>query len=216
MAERIDIKPRRINYESDFDFMLWFVREGADGWPERFFPDYDFTGVLSCGRRFVFSRRGERYVNCRREGDGLRVICDNHELGPGTVALKIMAELPDGIYGDGYRRVVSDEPTPIILVRGRGDEPSKIDIALTVPFIFRSAYDMAVDAGFEGTEEEFGRATAMIPAAVDMLNRIEDKLPRIEKEVDRLSNEFDRFQGADLPEGMSAEDGEAIAREVFN
>ena len=133
MAERIEIKPRRVNYESDFDFMLWFVREGADGEPERFFPDYDFTGVLSSGRRFVFSRKGGRYVNCRREGDGLRVVCDNHGLAPGGVWLKVVAELPDGIYPDGFRREVSDGPAGIELVRGVfSDLCSSIDCTLHI------------------------------------------------------------------------------------
>lgn len=172
MAERIEIKPRRVNYESDFDFMLWFVREGPDGEPERFFPDYDFTGVLSSGRRFVFSRKGGRYVNCRREGDSLRVVCDNHGLAPGGVWLKVVAELPDGIYPDGFRREVSDGPAGIELVRGNGDSPTEMEVALTVPFVFRSAYDMAVDAGFEGTEEDFRRATAMMPEAVDVLRQV--------------------------------------------
>lgn len=168
----ITIEPRRVNYESDFDFMLWFVREGPDGEPERFFPDYDFTGVLSSGRRFLFSRKGGRYVNCRREGDGLRVVCDNHGMAPGGVWLKVVAELPDGIYPDGFRREVSNAPSGIELVRGSGDGPTEMEVALTVPFVFRSAYDMAVDAGFEGTEDDFRRATAMVPAAVDVLRQV--------------------------------------------
>ncbi len=171
-AEKITIEPRRVNYESDFDFMLWFVREGPDGEPERFFPDYDFTGVLSSGRRFLFSRKGGRYVNCRREGDGLRVVCDNHGMAPGGVWLKVVAELPDGIYPDGFRREVSNAPSGIELVRGSGDGPTEMEVALTVPFVFRSAYDMAVDAGFEGTEDDFRRATAMMPAAVDVLRQV--------------------------------------------
>lgn len=210
MTEKITIEPRRVNYESDFDFMLWFVREGADGEPERFFPDYDFTGVLSSGRRFVFSRKGGRYVNCRREGDGLRVVCDNHGMAPGGVWLKLVAELPDGIYPDGFRREVSNAPSGIELVRGSGDGPTEMEVALTVPFVFRSAYDMAVDAGFEGTEDDFRRATAMMPAAVDVLRQVSALTSDWAEGRERIASAL-RAQGVDA----SATDSfDALAEKV--
>lgn len=210
MTEKITIEPRRVNYESDFDFMLWFVREGADGEPERFFPDYDFTGVLSSGRRFLFSRKGGRYVNCRREGDGLRVVCDNHGLAPGGVWLKVVAELPDGIYPDGFRREVSDGPAGIELVRGNGDSPTEMEVALTVPFVFRSAYDMAVDAGFEGTEEDFRRATAMMPEAVDVLRQVGALTSDWAEGRERIASAL-RAQGVDA---LATDSFDALAEKV--
>lgn len=169
------------NYESDFDLLLDLRdRSGAiQGW-----PDYDWTAwfyTSNFSRPFVASKRGETLTNCFNDGGKIHVVLKDHGLGPGILKVKFKAELPNAIYPDGKQALVSPQPLDIALATGPGDSASKLDAHLIAPYIKGekgddgkdgpkgedgkdglSAYEQAVEGGYEGTEQDFTQALANV------------------------------------------------------
>lgn len=126
----------KINYKSDFDFILRLTDcEGNDlGWPKFDWKAKFYTFSLS--NVFTASCIGGVTENCYNDGGGIHVVFDNHKLAIGSLQCEITVELPDGRYSDGYHRVVTPEPLDIELVKGRGDCPSTRAVAVvTLPVL---------------------------------------------------------------------------------
>lgn len=128
-------KPRKVNYRSDFDFLLLF--QDSEGNEVRF-PDCDWTADIftdSPVHAFRVSRIGGRCTNCFIDDGRIHVVCDSHNLRPGMLKAEFRAWLPDKIFPDGSRTVVSPMPLGIELVRGAGDAASSADVAFIPPFV---------------------------------------------------------------------------------
>lgn len=126
----------KINYKSDFDFILRLTDcEGNDlGWQKFDWKAKFYTFSLS--NVFTASCIGGVTENCYNDGGGIHVVFDNHKLAIGSLQCEITVELPDGRYSDGYHRVVTPEPLDIELVKGRGDCPSTRAVAVvTLPVL---------------------------------------------------------------------------------
>ncbi len=165
------------NYKSDFEFLLRIKSFGPDtveidGDNTRvLFPNYDFTGVLSTsgrpGQTYSFSRVGDRFVNCSRDGDLLHVVLNNHGLDPGQMTLEWNARIPNTSFLDGYEDIAPKFKLPIELVRCAGDcecTPAEI-IDVLMPYAMITAYETAVSLGYTGTREEYEAALADMPQA---------------------------------------------------
>lgn len=133
----------RINYRSDFDFILRLVDcEGR----EVGFPPYDWTARVYTGIKanaFVASCIGGVCTGCYNDNGRIHVVCDGHRLTPGRLNVEFVAELPEGIYPDGGRRHVTPVPLDIELVTGAGCCPSDIEVEAVIPYATIDAYDMA-------------------------------------------------------------------------
>lgn len=233
---------RKINYQSDFDFILKLT--DCNG-KEIGVPDYDWVAkfyTTAYTQVFTASCIKGVYTNCFDDNGQIHVVCDNHGLSNGVLYCEFTAELPNDIYPDGNERVVSPEPIGIELVRGKGDCSDDIDAELVIPYIKgekgdrgeqgpvgpqgpkgdkgeqgergeqgiqgekgdkgddgaqgpqgergatgASAYDLAVQGGYEGTLEEFEQESAEIANKQDKLissadiNITDDKLILTEK-----------------------------------
>ena len=199
---------RKINYKSDFDFILDIVNaDGARiGWPA-----YDWELTLWAGSVYstlTASRRGDRLVNCFEDGGRIHVVVNSPRLGTGRLKAEFHAVLPDGIYPDGTRDTFEPQELDIELVTGRSDEGGDMEVTLTLPFIYRTAYDMAVAAGYDGTEAEYNRAlrdVGRVAVAVD------DVLPRFGGEVARLAAEVDKLNAET---GRLADGNDRLATEA--
>lgn len=149
---------KRINYKSDFNFRLHLY--APDG-VEMQFPDYDFEGVIYTGsmgfsaRKYSFSQKNNVRHNCYNDNGVIHVICDNHGLLTGQLYVEFRANVPNSIYPDGKEFTVTPSPLGIELVTTAGDEPTEIDEEIVMPVVYRSAYDMAVKAGYKGTYESY-------------------------------------------------------------
>lgn len=145
----------KINYRSDFDFILRLVDcEGR----EVGFPGYDWTARIYTGieaNAFVASCVGGVCTGCYNDNGRIHVVCDGHRLTPGRLNLEFVAELPEGIYPDGSRRHVTPAPLDIELVTGAGCCPSDIEVEAVIPYATVDAYDMARSAGYTGTREDY-------------------------------------------------------------
>lgn len=127
---------RKINYLSDFDFILRLVDARGN---DVGFPDCDWDAVFwtsSKANAYKASCKGGVYANCRREEDGsMRFIFDNQRLGPGSLKWEPHFMFPDALFPDGVRDLYSPEPLDIELVTGRGDDASEVEIEAVLPYI---------------------------------------------------------------------------------
>lgn len=150
-------KIQRVTFESDFTLRLKAVDTEGNELDE--FPSGDFEIVFTCGgRKYSCSRRGERYTNCKMNDDGtLTVVFDSHNLLPGVLRMKMFLHLPNALYPDGEQTVAGGcIALGVELVACGGDDFStEFDAELVMPYAIITAYQMAVSAGYKGTEKEW-------------------------------------------------------------
>lgn len=195
---------RKINYKSDFDFILPFpvCQATENGTCERKdlgWPDFDWEARLwssSKANAYVASRKGDVLTNCFNDNGRIHIVCSNHRLGKGELNVEYHAELPNDIYPDNTQNLFAPYPLGIELVSGHGDCATDVEIEYMLPFIkgekgdaftFEdftpeqleslkgkkgdkgddglSAYDQAVQGGYEGTKEQFAESLAKIDEA---------------------------------------------------
>ncbi len=126
---------RRINYKSDFDFLMKLKDASGKEVP---FPDCDWDALFwtsSKPNAYRASCIGGVCVNCRKEADGIRFIFDNHKMGMGALRWEPHFEIPDALYPDNIRDTYSLAPLEIELVSGAGDEPTEAEVEYILPFI---------------------------------------------------------------------------------
>ena len=151
------------------DFAITEKSEAGYGVPFRF-KYY----TASPSRAFVASFDGNTYTNCHLDEDGnLCIGFDDHNMGLGTLMVERTYYLNNSCYVSG----VCDEriaPTPVVIEEeGEGGVKNKFQIVLSLqgettiaatstvqPYYAKgdpgkSAYEIAVEQGFVGTEEEW-------------------------------------------------------------
>ena len=74
-------------------------------------------------------------VNCRRDGDRVMAVFDNHQLGPGRIRADFHSYIPDPDYPDGTQHVVTPLELEIELVAGPGDVPTAADATVPLPVV---------------------------------------------------------------------------------
>lgn len=125
----------RINYKSDFDFVLRLTdcRGETIG-----APDCNWSAKIWTANpinTFEASRKGEVYINCFPEDGQIHIVCNSHHLGKGMLKMEFHTELPNGIYPDGVQDLYSPQPLGIELVDGEGDCPTAIEVEAMLPYI---------------------------------------------------------------------------------
>ena len=126
---------RKINCKSDFDFILRLT--DCKGDPVGF-PPYDWSARLWTKFKadaVTVSCIGGKTTNCFNDNGEIHVVCNSHGLAPGVLRIELAVEIPDGIYPDGARRMVSALPLGIELVRDNTPCPVAADVELTLPYI---------------------------------------------------------------------------------
>lgn len=126
---------KKINYKSDFDFLLRLTDYKGNAVP---FPDCDWDArfyTSSKANAYVASCKDGVCVNCIKEEDGVRFVFDRHNLGVGTLKWEPHFEFPNGIYPDGIQDKYEPQPLDIELVPGRGDCPTQAEIEAVLPVI---------------------------------------------------------------------------------
>lgn len=141
---------KQINYQSDFELVANWVGEGE------ILP---FVLEYSTGNRtFTASWNGKVWRNCKKESENsIRVFFDNHKLCTGKLACTMTYWLDNDHYLDGKQTIVNHVDTDIVLVNSSSDEIINDMNMELYPNYQRgySAYDIAIQNGFEGTEEEW-------------------------------------------------------------
>lgn len=126
----------RINYKSDFDFPINAV--GANGVPLDLRKyDWELTLMTANSKRtFIASHNSGEWVNCEADDMGARIVCDNHGLDVGKVSMELAVDIPDALFPDTMRHIVSKIDSGIYLTRAT-TEVSHI----TDAFVFTIAYE---------------------------------------------------------------------------
>ncbi len=147
---------KRKNYNSDFTIILTPKSIGGESLSA--FPEGDIRLVFECGgKKYVCAREDGKYVNALLNDDGtLTCIFDNHGLLPGVMKMSGSITLPDTSYPDGNKRIaIPVRSMDIELTNAGKDDVAEFSVDLVMPFAIISAYQMAVSAGYTGTEAEW-------------------------------------------------------------
>ncbi len=128
---------------------------------------FKYSYYTSQSTPYVASWDGEEYTNCRREEDGsLLVIFENHKLTTGQLMVKRDYYLSDSDFSDGICNISSTEKTGIELTT-QSSTTSQSQIDVIAPYIYGlSAYEIAVENGYEGSESEWLESLSMQTAII--------------------------------------------------
>ena len=164
---------RRINYKSDFDFILKLkARCGkndpeadGDGYREVPFPDYDFVVKLYTANKanaYTASCIGGKCTNCFNDNGRIHIVVNSPRMGLGQLNAELLTMHPTSIYPDGTQDIYDPQPLGIELVSGAGDCPTTAEVELLLPYIKGEKGDKG-DVGPQGPEGNKGEQGAQGP-----------------------------------------------------
>lgn len=125
----------KINYKSDFDFILQLKDCAGNliGW-----PDYDWTAKFYTSQKvnaFVASCKGGECVNCYNDNGQIHIVANDHKLSAGVLNVEFTAEIPSGVYPDDSERIVVPLPLDIELIRAAAPCPESFEVEVLLPYI---------------------------------------------------------------------------------
>lgn len=190
------MKINKVNYKSDFDLLATMKCYDTSGKEiEIGFADYDWELDLytGCGnyapKVYKVSYIGGKATNCFNDNGKVHIVCDNHSLNLGVLNGTIRAKIPNAIYPDGTQLIVSPLTFAIELVADGGDTPSPIEVEIMLPYLYDSAYRIAQQGGYQGTQEEYYQLASQLPNAVETANKVQAS-------ADSLADSAEQIGGA--------------------
>lgn len=125
----------KINYKSDFDFILSITdAEGKEvGWPDYDWRAWFFTDIAA--NAYEASCIGGKCTNCFNDNRRIHVVFNGHHMSPGVLNVRFDSELPNAIYPDGFQHISDPIKLDVELVRGQGDKPTQMDVDMMLPYI---------------------------------------------------------------------------------
>lgn len=201
---------RRINYKSDIPPLLLSLKVDEN---QITVPDCDFIVRFYIegyeGRHYDCSHIGGVWSNCEPSEDGTKLVCyiNNQRLGIGELCAEFHYISPDRRYSDGSQKsvvIIDSTELGVELVEDNGDAVTEAAIDVTLPFIYRTAYEIARDHGYTGTAEDFYSALASVVGIADAeKKRVTAEITRNANEQERIENEENRLNAEN--ERVSAE-----------
>lgn len=188
---------RRINYKSDIPPLLLSLKVDEN---QITVPDCDFIVRFYIdgyeGRHYDCSHIGGAWSNCEPSDDGTKLVCyiNNQRLGIGELCAEFHYISPDRRYSDGSQKsvvVIGSTELGVELVEDNGDAVTEAAIDVTLPFIYRTAYEIARYHGYTGTAEDFYGALASVVGIA------EAEAGRVSSEELREANEQQRVREFD-------------------
>lgn len=207
---------RRINYKSDIQPLLLSLKVDEN---QITVPDCDFIVRFYIegyeGRHYDCSHIGGVWSNCEPSEDGTKLVCyiNNQRLGIGELCAEFHYISPDKRYSDGSQKsvvIIDSTELGVELVEDNGDAVTEAAIDVTLPFIYRTAYEIARDHGYTGTAEDFYSALASVVGIADAENK------RVTAEITRNANEQERIENEENRLNAESERVNAEAQRVRN
>lgn len=207
---------RRINYKSDIPPLLLSLKVDEK---QITVPDCDFIVRFYIegyeGRHYDCSHIGGVWSNCEPSEDGTKLVCyiNNQRLGIGELCAEFHYISPDRRYSDGSQKsvvVIGSTELGVELVEDNGDAVTEAAIDVTLPFIYRTAYEIARDHGYTGTAEDFYSALASVVGIADAEKK------RVTAEITRNANEQERIENEENRLNAESERVNAEAQRVRN
>ena len=191
---------RRINYKSDIPPLLLSLKVDEK---QITVPECDFIVRFYIegyeGRHYDCSHIGGVWSNCEPSEDGTKLVCyiNNQRLGIGELCAEFHYISPNKRYSDGSQKsvvIIDSTELGVELVEDNGDAVTEAAIDVTLPFIYRTAYEIAREHGYTGTAEDFYSALASVVAIADAeKNRVTAEITRNANEQERIENEENRL-----------------------
>lgn len=207
---------RRINYKSDIPPLLLSLKVDEK---QITVPDCDFIVRFYIegyeGRHYDCSHIGGVWSNCEPSEDGTKLVCyiNNQRLGIGELCAEFHYISPDRRYSDGSQKsvvIIDSTELGVELVEDNGDAVTEAAIDVTLPFIYRTAYEIAREHGYTGTAEDFYSALASVVAIADAEKK------RVTAEITRNANEQERIENEENRLNAESERVNAEAQRVRN
>ena len=207
---------RRINYKSDIPPLLLSLKVDEK---QITVPECDFIVRFYVegyeGRHYDCSHIGGVWSNCEPSEDGTKLVCyiNNQRLGIGELCAEFHYISPDRRYSDGSKKsvvIIDSTELGVELVEDNGDAVTEAAIDVTLPFIYRTAYEIARDHGYNGTAEDFYSALASVVAIADAEKK------RVTAEITRNANEQERIENEENRLNAESERVNAEAQRVRN
>ena len=207
---------RRINYKSDIPPLLLSLKVDEK---QITVPECDFIVRFYIegyeGRHYDCSHIGGVWSNCEPSDDGTKLVCyiNNQRLGIGELCAEFHYISPDRRYSDGSQKsvvIIDSTELGVELVEDNGDAVTEAAIDVTLPFIYRTAYEIARDHGYTGTAEDFYSALASVVAIADAEKK------RVTAEITRNANEQERIENEENRLNAESERVNAEAQRVRN
>lgn len=149
----------RRNFQDDFCFYLSMNIDGTAVDPVSIDWELDISvsHLPSSSKQKVYRASWINSVakNCLFTEGKTLIICHSHGLPPGRLVMELKAWRKDSRYPDGVELNVTPIFPEIELTTGESDTPTNTDIDVTLPWIYISAYDQAVAAGYAGTYDDY-------------------------------------------------------------
>lgn len=152
------------NYRGDFSIVETFFRTVAGDASPITVPDHIRIEYFTDphGEVFVVERNGSTFQNCKLSADGMSLTSElalsRHCIGCGVLYKVITEIIPDPAYPDGAKMIPYPSKTEIVLIQGPSDNTDLVieSEALLAGFKYGySAYELAVQNGFEGSVDEW-------------------------------------------------------------
>lgn len=176
---------KEINFKDDFNAILhvFACGKGSDGsrrvelgWPQWDWKARFWTSIPV--NYYEASCIDGVCKNCFNDNGLIRIVFNNHRLSAGDLKVEFTAYIPDDIYPDGDEIHVVPGDSGIKLVRGRGECPSDIEMALLLPALKGEKGDKGADAVVCGhIEVETDRGIYRIPVASQEVTFTETDAP---------------------------------------
>lgn len=191
----------KINYKSDFDFILR-LKDCADPKKTVPFPDGNFDArfwTSSKANAYTASYRDGVYTNCfRTEDGGMHFVFDDHRMGKGTLHWEPHFELPNGIYPDNMQDLYRKAALDIELVDGDGDCPTTAELEAMLPYIKGEPFTFE-----DFTADEIKELQQPATQAAEELKEFQTEAEK--KESGREAAETKRISAEELRESAEAQ-----------
>lgn len=144
----------KINYKSDFDFIL--TLQDAQG-NDIGFPDFDWEArfwTFSPMQSVTASCRGGECVNCFNDGGRIHVVINAPALGCGRLRAEVVTHRENSIYPDGERTVYAPEVLDIELVNGKGNADINTNAFVRLPHGELPMIECSISRGERGNPDK--------------------------------------------------------------
>ncbi len=167
----------KINYQSDFKLTEESTLIGD-------FTPFRFTYYTPQSVGYEASFDGTRYTNCSRQDDGsLLMVFDNHHFNVGKLSVKREFFLSDSDFADGVCNLVSTDLTDIEITAEATSDTSASSTIYPNYQRGYSAYEIAVQNGYSGSESEWLNSlkggSASIPISENFSSTVSQMYPNI-------------------------------------
>ena len=150
----------KINYKSDFDFIL--TLRDAQG-NDIGFPDFDWEArfwTFSPVRAATASCRGGKCEGCFNDNGKIHIVVNAPALGCGRLHAEVVTHTANDIYPDGERTLYTPDVLDIELVSGRGDTEMAANAIMRLPHGELPMIECSISSGFKGVSGKLVLANA--------------------------------------------------------